>query len=466
MENHVRQLNDQVAMADSRRFLLSADSLSPLEFHMRALHIPMVLLDRNLCVLSVNSAFCRSFSASYNQVTGLSFVDACSPILTRQVLHDFMSRLRIGESVVTDYEVDVEASPLGRRWLLLNAEKISRKSGVVVTIEDVSERKKLEVSLWTARCDAERTNLNKSNFYVVACLELRQRLQNLETVRNVLARKIEDTDGLELIATLNEKANCLFSTLNTLLDIGNFESECIYREEIEFAVDDMLAHLTSEFDLQAHGFSWRMVPCKSTIRSNPHLLNLIMRNLVANSLKYTKRGRILVGCRRRGKKLRIEVWVTGSGFPTDQLQELLTSCDQPDKSEDVQYRGRGFDLALVRYLADLHNYTFDVRSHQGKWLVFAIEVPLARKEVSATEADQKSVSYSSFQQAAFDRLSKLTSRERQVVELVVNGNPNKQVAQVLGISQRTVETHRATAMKKVGARTFTELIRLSIAASP
>jgi FixJ family two-component response regulator len=69
-------------------------------------------------------------------------------------------------------------------------------------------------------------------------------------------------------------------------------------------------------------------------------------------------------------------------------------------------------------------------------------------------------------EAAARRIAGLTPRERQVVEMVVEGNPNKQVAYVLGISQRTVETHRATAMKKIGARTLSELIHLAIVGSP
>jgi two-component system CheB/CheR fusion protein len=68
-------------------------------------------------------------------------------------------------------------------------------------------------------------------------------------------------------------------------------------------------------------------------------------------------------------------------------------------------------------------------------------------------------------EAAARRIADLTARERQVVEMVVEGNPNKQIAYVLGISQRTVETHRATAMKKIGARSLSELIHLTIAGS-
>ena len=84
----------------------------------------------------------------------------------------------------------------------------------------------------------------------------------------------------------------------------------------------------------------------------------------------------------------------------------------------------------------------------------------------ALDLTRNSTALSSLREAAARRIAGLTSRERQVVEMVVEGNPNKQIAYVFGISQRTVETHRATAMKKVGARTLSELIHLTITGSP
>ena len=84
----------------------------------------------------------------------------------------------------------------------------------------------------------------------------------------------------------------------------------------------------------------------------------------------------------------------------------------------------------------------------------------------ALNLTRNSTALSSLREAAAKRMKGLTLRERQVVEMVVQGNPNKQIAYVLGISQRTVETHRATAMRKVGARTLSELIHLTIAGSP
>ena len=97
-----------------------------------------------------------------------------------------------------------------------------------------------------------------------------------------------------------------------------------------------------------------------------------------------------------------------------------------------------------------------------------LEKPLQYDELivnieRALELTRNSAALSSLRATAARRIADLTLRERQVVEMVVDGNPNKQIAYVLGISQRTVETHRATAMKKLGARTLSELIYLTIA---
>ena len=78
---------------------------------------------------------------------------------------------------------------------------------------------------------------------------------------------------------------------------------------------------------------------------------------------------------------------------------------------------------------------------------------------------RNSAKLSSLRDAAARRIAGLTSRERQVVEMVVQGHPNKQIAYVLGLAQRTVETHRAAAMKKIGVRSLSELIHLTIASS-
>jgi two-component system CheB/CheR fusion protein len=151
---------------------------------------------------------------------------------------------------------------------------------------------------------------------------------------------------------------------------------------------------------------------------------------------------------------------------------LLVDARMPRMSglellEQLKIQGGGPPAIMITGHADIR---LAVRAIKAGAMAF-LEKPVQYDELlvnieRALELKQNSAALSSLREAAARRLAGLTLRERQVVEMVVEGNPNKQVAYVLGISQRTVETHRATAMKKIGARTLSELIHLTIAASP
>ena len=151
---------------------------------------------------------------------------------------------------------------------------------------------------------------------------------------------------------------------------------------------------------------------------------------------------------------------------------LLVDARMPRMSglellEQLKIQGGGPPAIMITGHADIR---LAVRAMKAGAMAF-LEKPVQYDELlvnieRALELKQNSAALSSLREAAARRLAGLTLRERQVVEMVVEGNPNKQVAYVLGISQRTVETHRATAMKKIGARTLSELIHLTIAGSP
>jgi two-component system CheB/CheR fusion protein len=101
---------------------------------------------------------------------------------------------------------------------------------------------------------------------------------------------------------------------------------------------------------------------------------------LTNAVKYTSKGKVLLGCRRRGDKLRIEVWDTGIGIPADQLSTIFEEFHQLDNPARERSKGIGLGLAIVQRLADLLDHTIDVRSRPGKGSVFAVEVPLAVDE--------------------------------------------------------------------------------------
>jgi two-component system CheB/CheR fusion protein len=168
--------------------------------------------------------------------------------------------------------------------------------------------------------------------------------------------------------------------LDTLLDINQLEAGTVSRELVDFPINTVLEQLRTQFSFHtaAHGLGWRVVPSGLSVRSDPRLLEQMIRNLLSNAVKYTNKGKILLGCRRRGDKLRIEVWDTGIGVPEEQLQAIFEEFHQLDNPARERSKGLGLGLTIVERLADLLGLAVDVRSHPGKGSMFAVEVPLGR----------------------------------------------------------------------------------------
>jgi two-component system CheB/CheR fusion protein len=166
--------------------------------------------------------------------------------------------------------------------------------------------------------------------------------------------------------------------LNGLLDINQIEAGTVHAEMATFPIKGLLDRLGDEFiyQSQAKGLALRVVPCGLSIHSDSRLLEQIIRNLLSNALKYTKRGKVLLGCRRRKEMLSIEIWDTGVGIPNEELQSIFEEYHQLDNAARERNRGLGLGLAIVQRLGNLLGHRVSVRSRPGKGSVFAIEVML------------------------------------------------------------------------------------------
>jgi two-component system, chemotaxis family, CheB/CheR fusion protein len=297
-------------------------------------------------------------------------------------LRGFLDRVRAEPVPVEDYEVEIELPLLGRRRLLLNAREIrdgplgGRK--ILVAIDDVTERRQATEELEAAKREAEQANLGKSRFLAAASHDLRQPLQTISLLHEILAKKIEDEATLRLVGRLDETVSSMSSMLDTLLDINQLEAGIVRREMVDFPINAVLEQLRTQFMFHAaaHRLGWRVVLSRLNVRSDPRLLEQMLRNLLSNAVKYTNKGKILLGCRRRGDKLRIEVWDTGIGIPEEQLPAIFEEFHQLDNPARERVKGLGLGLTIVERLADLLGHAVDVRSIPGKGSVFAVEVPL------------------------------------------------------------------------------------------
>lgn len=173
--------------------------------------------------------------------------------------------------------------------------------------------------------------------------------------------------------------------LNALLDINQIEAGTVHAELVSFPIGELLDQMKDEFSDRTlpSNLTFRVAPCSLLIKSDPHLLMQVIRNLLSNAFKYTKRGRVLLGCRRKGDRLRIEIWDTGIGIPNDELKAIFDEYHQLDNAARERSRGLGLGLSIANRLADLLGDRITVRSQPGKGSVFSIEVALAPVETSA-----------------------------------------------------------------------------------
>ncbi|UPY35629.1 chemotaxis protein CheB [Sediminicoccus sp. KRV36] len=251
-------------------------------------------------------------------------------------------------------------------------------AGVVITFVDITERRKTAALLEEATHRAEQASAVKSRFLGAASHDLRQPLQTLTLLRDLLAKIVEGDEARKLVAMQAPTLAAMAGMLDTLLDINQIETGTLKANPIAFSMDGLLDQLREEFSYLAagQGLDLRVVPCGLSIRSDPRLLDQILRNLLSNALKYTREGRILLGCRRRAGLLRIEVWDTGIGIPEKDKKAIFDEYHQLDNAARERERGLGLGLAIVQRLAVLLGHGLDVQSRPGRGSVFSITVPV------------------------------------------------------------------------------------------
>lgn len=262
---------------------------------------------------------------------------------------------------------DSEGEPLGYR----------------TSVRDICQRKLAEDALHQARAEAERANRSKSAFVAAASHDLRQPIQAIATFLAVLKMTAREAESQRIIKSIEECLRAASDLLDALLDVSRFDSGVLKAEPRVVAVGDLLERVEAAFADRARdkGLDLRFVASSALVYTDPTLMSEVIGNLVSNAIRYTERGGIVVGCRRRASKLRVEVWDTGVGIPADQQQRIFEEFYQIANPARDRKRGLGLGLTIVDRIARLLDAPLEVRSEPGKGSVFAIEVPLAEEPV-------------------------------------------------------------------------------------
>ncbi|MFN3312376.1 MAG: response regulator, partial [Hyphomonas sp.] len=226
---------------------------------------------------------------------------------------------------------------------------------------------------------AEHAVITKTRFLASASHDLRQPLQTLTLVHDLMAREKSAVPSTQLTKQMDQAISAMSGMLNTMLDINQIEAGVISYHVEDFPVSSILSVLYTEFfyHAEAKSIGLRMAPCSAVVRTDRRLLEQMMRNLLSNAIRYTDSGRILIGCRRRGNKLRIEIWDTGIGISESDLPTVFGEYHKVNGAARLTTEGLGLGLSIVQRLADLLGHRIYVRSTPGRGSMFSIEVDLA-----------------------------------------------------------------------------------------
>lgn len=236
-----------------------------------------------------------------------------------------------------------------------------------------------------ARAQAEQANKAKSRFLAAASHDLRQPLQALRLLNAALQEYLLSDDVAMNILHDSERAlEVMDRLLGSLLDISKVDSGVITPELQDLRITDIFNDLRGDFMrlTKEKNIDFIIVPSGAVVRTDRILLDAILRNFLANAVRYSERGKILLGCRKVGEALAIEVWDTGAGIRADELGNIFDEFYQIGSPDRDNSQGLGLGLAIVRAYARLLRHTVKVRSWPGKGSVFSIEVPLGNRAVA------------------------------------------------------------------------------------
>jgi signal transduction histidine kinase/ActR/RegA family two-component response regulator len=224
---------------------------------------------------------------------------------------------------------------------------------------------------------AERAHHARSRFFAAASHDLRQPLHALSLFVAALKARNQQTEAQTLIENIEASTAAMELLFNALLDISRLDAGTIEAHPVHFPLQKMLRDLEQQFGAVAaeKRLRLRFRPCDITLYSDPLLIERILVNLIANAIRYTDDGGVLVACRRRGHMVRLSVIDTGRGIPPDQRENVFHEFVQLHNPARDRSKGLGLGLAIVSRLTRLLGHRVDLRSRPDHGSMFSIDVP-------------------------------------------------------------------------------------------
>ncbi|CAN7548148.1 PAS domain-containing hybrid sensor histidine kinase/response regulator [Pararhizobium sp. LjRoot235] len=298
----------------------------------------------------------------------------------------FLLELSGGERII---EVRTNAMP--DKGIVTTYTDITQRVAADMALKQANETLELRVAERTgeltrvnrqvaeARAAAEEANIGKTRFFAAAGHDILQPLNAARLYSSSLVERLGDSENSVLVQNIDSSLESVESILGAVLDISRLDTGAMKPRLQSVPLNDLLRRIETDFAPVARAANLRLtvMPTSLTVRTDPNLLRRLIQNLVSNAIKYTPRGKVLVGVRREGGNAVIEVIDSGIGIPASKFRTVFKEFARLDEGAKTA-SGLGLGLSIVDRISRVLNHAVDLQSKPGKGTRFRVTMPIDR----------------------------------------------------------------------------------------
>ncbi len=326
----------------------------------------------------------------YNAQRGLCGPGDCADHVRRRIAHLQQGTRHTSSRVRPDGRViEVQGNPMPGGGFVMSFSDITVFRNAEIALKNANEM--LEERVQQRTCELEQLNKklvlatqksdqesrSKSRFLAAVSHDLMQPLNAARLFASSLSEIARDGEVQHLSDSIESALTSAEELIGDLLDISRLQSGKMSTNIHGFAVSDLLERLNAEFQALARqqGIQFTMVPSGLLVRSDPKLLRRIVQNFLTNAFRYNPNGKVLLGVRRAGSQVRIDVWDNGEGIEYERQQEIFEEFNRGANAQNEQ--GLGLGLAIAQGIARMLNHQISLRSWPGRGSVFSVTLDKA-----------------------------------------------------------------------------------------
>jgi len=244
--------------------------------------------------------------------------------------------------------------------------------------ERTAELTEVNEALAVAKRKADEANLDKTRFLAAASHDVLQPLNAARLYATSLVERQMAPPEAKLVRNIDASLEAVEEILNVLIEISRLDAGRLEPDITVFALSDVFERLEVEFSPLARekGLALHILPTRLWVSSDRRLLRRVLQNLVSNAIKYTTKGKVLVGVRRHGNRLTVEVRDTGPGIPKGKRSLIFKEFERLEETAH-SVRGLGLGLAIVERIGKVLGHAIDMQSVPGRGSMFSVELPQA-----------------------------------------------------------------------------------------